>query len=245
MSETLVVSAGMPRAGSGWYYNLMHDLIVASGGQDARLIRERFRLQRILTEVNCNLSTLKAFRLIPVQVPSMFGNRFVIKTHAAPTSYALWTNQNKIITFVYIFRDPRAAMLSAYEYGQSALSGGRRNAFSHLTSLDSAAEFMLFYVKIWEAWSKADGVLIAKYEDLVRDYDAEFIRLAAFLGIELEQNDLTSIFDSYRPERGDSQHKGMHFKKGQVERFRKVFSPRQLQQYTKHFEPYLERMGYA
>jgi hypothetical protein len=235
----------MPRAGSGWYYNLIHDLVVAHGGQDARLIRERYRLERFLTEVNCNLSTLKPLRLIPVQVPSIFGNRFVIKTHAGPTTYALWTNQKKIITFIYIFRDPRAAMLSAYEYGQNALSDGRRNAFSHLTSLDSAAEFMLFYVKIWEAWSKADGVLIVKYEQLVRDFYAEFSRLAAFLGIEAEQNDLSSIHDSYRPDKGDSRQKGMHFNKGQVERFREVFSPTQLQQYTKYFEPYLEGMGYA
>jgi hypothetical protein len=205
----------MPRAGSGWYYNLIHDLVVAHGGQDARLIRERYRLERFLTEVNCNLSTLKPLRLIPVQVPSIFGNRFVIKT------------------------------LSAYEYGQNALSDGRRNAFSHLTSLDSAAEFMLFYVKIWEAWSKADGVLIVKYEQLVRDFYAEFSRLAAFLGIEAEQNDLSSIHDSYRPDKGDSRQKGMHFNKGQVERFREVFSPTQLQQYTKYFEPYLEGMGYA
>ena len=35
----LILSVGMPRAGSGWYYNLTHDLIVSSGGQDARQVR--------------------------------------------------------------------------------------------------------------------------------------------------------------------------------------------------------------
>lgn len=48
------VSAGMPRAGSGWFYNIMHDLVVAMGGEDAREIRRRFLLQPILTEINCS-----------------------------------------------------------------------------------------------------------------------------------------------------------------------------------------------
>jgi hypothetical protein len=47
----------MPRAGSGWHYNLIHDLVVAGGGQDARQIRQRFHLERFLTEVNCNMDT--------------------------------------------------------------------------------------------------------------------------------------------------------------------------------------------
>lgn len=244
MSASLVVSAGMPRAGSGWYYNLVHDLVVASGGQDARLIRERFRLQRFLTEVNCNISTLNAFRLIPVQIPTLVGNRFAIKTHANPGKYALWTNRNNTITFCYIFRDPRAAMLSAYEYGQRSLVKGRANAFSHLTSLDIAAKFMLFYVKVWETWSKTDGVLVVKYENLVVEFDAEFNRLAAFLGLEAGNNQLETVRQAFRPEKGDSQQKGMHFSKGQVDRFKSVLSPEQLQEYTEYFEPYLGRMGY-
>lgn len=244
MSAPLVVSAGMPRAGSGWYYNLVHDLVVAGGGQDARLIRERFRLKRFLTEVNCNISTLNAFRLIPVQIPCIIGNRFAIKTHAGPSRYALWTNQNNLITFVYIFRDPRAAMLSAYEYGQRSLTRGRTNAFSHLISLDAAAEFMLFYVKVWETWSITDGVLIVKYEDLIREFDVEFDRLAAFLGVQGGSNRLKPVLEAYRPEKGDTQQKGMHFNMGQIDRFRDVFSSEQLQNYTSHFEPYLGRMGY-
>ena len=51
----IILSAGMPRAGSGWYFNLMHDLITNSGGQNARQIRaedaifsaRRFRLRQL------------------------------------------------------------------------------------------------------------------------------------------------------------------------------------------------------
>ena len=65
----IVLSVGMPRAGSGWHYNLIHDLMETTGCADARDIRERYRLQRILTEVNCNIGALSARRLGLATVP--------------------------------------------------------------------------------------------------------------------------------------------------------------------------------
>jgi hypothetical protein len=62
-------------------------------------------------------------------------------------------------------------LLSAYEYGQRGLTNGRPNAFSHLMTLESAADFMDDYVQIWAKWSTTDGVLMVKYEDLVADFD--------------------------------------------------------------------------
>ena len=35
----IVLSVGMPRAGSGWHYNLIHDLMKTAGATDAREIR--------------------------------------------------------------------------------------------------------------------------------------------------------------------------------------------------------------
>ena len=85
----IILSVGMPRAGSGWYYNLTNDLVVASGYQDGRQIRKRYHLQNILTEVNCNIGALTPRRLLAVLLPSLMGNTFVIKAHAAPTPFAL------------------------------------------------------------------------------------------------------------------------------------------------------------
>jgi len=243
--EALIISAGMPRAGSGWYYNLVHDLVVADGGQDARLVREQYHLQSFLTEVNCNISTLKPFRLIPVMFPALLGNKYVIKTHAGPTDFTRWLHHRGTISTIYIFRDPRAALLSAYEYGQRGLMRNRQNAFSHLTSLESAAEFMRFYVHIWEAWSRIGGVLLVRYEDLVKDFEVEFKRLAETLSIDMNENKLKLVFDIYQPERGDTQRKGTHFSKGQVDRFRRVFTLTQLEDFTSMFKPELERMGYS
>ena len=81
----IVLSVGMPRAGSGWHYNVIHDLVATTGCADARDIREKYRLQKILTEVNCNIGVLSARRLAMVTVPALAGNTFVIKAHAGPS----------------------------------------------------------------------------------------------------------------------------------------------------------------
>jgi hypothetical protein len=245
VSEALIISAGMPRAGSGWYYNLIHDLVVASGGKDARSVRKQYRLQRFLTEINCNISTLKPNRLLPVMVPALMGNRYAVKTHAGPSKLARWLQQRDAVTVIYIFRDPRAAMLSAYEYGRRALEKGRSNAFSQLTSLDSAAEFIQFYVEIWQAWSEIEGILLVRYEDLVNDYDAEAERLTEYLGIKAINGEVREIVEKFRPEYGAAERKGTHFYKGQIARFREVFSPAEIEKYSSLFEPALGRMGFS
>jgi hypothetical protein len=235
----------MPRAGSGWYYNLVHDLVVANGGQDARAIRERYRLQGYLTEVNCNISTLKPNRILPVLLPAMMGNKYVIKTHAGPSKLVQWLHRMGAIAILYIFRDPRAAMLSAFEYGRRASEKGRPNAFSHLTSLESAAEFIDFYVSIWQSWSEMDGILLVRYEDLVNDFIEEVERLSNLLDIQINSEDIRPVVEIYRPERGDAERKGTHYNKGQVERYREVFTSNQLKTFSAMFEPELSNMGYS
>ncbi|UCD41211.1 MAG: sulfotransferase domain-containing protein [Chloroflexota bacterium] len=244
MSRNLTISAGMPRAGSGWYYNLVHDLIVASGGQNAREIRKKYYLQRLLTEVNCNISTLKILRLSPVLIPALIGNKYAVKTHAGPTRFSDWLNQNGRIGTVYIYRDPRAAMLSAYEYGQKAIKQNRKNAFFQIKTLDDAAEFMKFYVKVWAAWSQAEETMLVRYEDLLADYNVEFDRLIGHLELQLDKNESKKICEQYKPEKGDPGRKGTHFSKGEADRFRGVFSQTQLNQFTAMFEPELSVMGY-
>ncbi len=40
----IILSVGMPRAGSGWHYNLIHGLMKTTGCADAREIREELSL---------------------------------------------------------------------------------------------------------------------------------------------------------------------------------------------------------
>src|SRR5512147_3239568 len=191
----IVLSVGMPRAGSGWHYNLVHDLMQTTGCADARAIRERYRLQSILTEVNCNIGVLSARRLGMVALPALVGNTFVIKAHAGPSSASRLLQRLGLLRITYIYRDPRDAMLSAYDYGQRALKKGRPNAFSHLTDFQKSVDFMMEYVRIWEKWVKERDVLITRYEDLLTDYDSETARLVGFLKLNGTNPEVQQVID--------------------------------------------------
>ena len=180
----IVLSVGMPRAGSGWHYNLMHDLMRTAGSVDSALIREQYRLQKILTEVNCNIGVLSARRLAMLMLPAAQGKTFVIKAHAGPTTASRLLAGLGILRVSYIYRDPRDAMLSAFEYGQRALAKGRPNAFSHLSDFGASLDFMMDYVRIWEKWSRQQGIHAVRYEDLLTDYAVQIARLTDFLEID-------------------------------------------------------------
>ena len=239
----IVLCVGMPRAGSGWHYNLVHDLMKTTGCSDARDIRERYRLQRILTEVNCNIGVLSARRLALVTLPAIVGNTFVIKAHAAPTSASRLLQRLGLLRITFIYRDPRDAMLSAYEYGQRALKKGNPNAFSHLTDFPRSVDFILDYIRIWEKWMRERNVLIARYEDLLTHYDHEVSRLVRFLKLNGSDQDVRNVIDRYRPGAADGQQ-GLHFYKGQIGRFRGAYSTEEQRILKERLGPYVKAMGY-
>jgi hypothetical protein len=193
----IILSVGMPRAGSGWHYNLIHDLMKTTGAVDARVIREKYRLQAILTEVNYNIGVLSARRLGMVTLPALLGNTFVIKAHAGPTPNSRLLQRLGLMRITYIYRDPRDAMLSAFEYGQRGLKRGRPNAFSHLTDFQKSLDFIMDYVRIWDRWSREKDVHITRYEDLQTDYDNEVNQLVKFLKLNGDSADIQRVIESY------------------------------------------------
>jgi hypothetical protein len=240
----IILSVGMPRAGSGWYYNLTHDLVTVSGGQDARQIRGRYHLESVLTEVNCNIGALTTRRLVAVSIPALTGNTFTIKAHSSPTPTALQLIQRGLIRPTYIYRDPRDAMLSAMDNGQRAREKGRQNAFSELVDFDTAVAFMLDYLRIWEAWMECDLALHARYENLLTDYELEVARLTGFLDIERDIPEVGEVIEKYRPRGAQPNQKGLHFSQGKIGRFRQRMTVEQQDILAGKFGPYLERMGY-
>ena len=239
----IILSVGMPRAGSGWHYNLIHDLMKTTGCADAHEIREQYRLQDILTEVNCNIGVLSLRRLAMVTLPALMGKTFVIKAHSAPTIWSRLLSTMGLLRISYIYRDPRDAMLSAYDYGQRAIAKGRPNAFSHLSNFEKTVNFMEDYVRIWEKWQAEKGVLIARYEDLLQEYDAESARLVEFLNLDGSRPDVQEVIEGYRPGKAEGQQ-GLHFYKGKIGRFRESYSTEQKAALAERFGPYLQKMEY-
>jgi hypothetical protein len=240
----IILSIGMPRAGSGWYYNLTNDLMLSSGAQDARQIRQRYRLQNILTEVNCNIGALTPRRVLSVLAPSLLGNTFVVKAHAGPTPIALRLIRLGLIRPTYIYRDPRDALLSAMENGRRAMEQGRTSAFTPLVDFEVAVSFMLDSIRVWDGWMACEQALHARYEDLLTDYEEQVERLASFLNLDRSDPGLQLVIDRYRPEKAQPDQKGIHFSQGRIGRFRQKMSQEQQQILTDALEPYLARMGY-
>lgn len=238
----IVLSVGMPRAGSGWHYNLIHDLMKTTGCADARDIRERYHLQNILTEVNCNIGVLSARRLAMVTLPALV-NTFVIKAHAGPTSASRLLSTLGLLRITYIYRDPRDAMLSAYDFGQRALVKGHPNAFSHLADFEKSVDFMMEYVHIWDKWIKEKNALIARYEDLLMNYDEESTKLADFLKLDRSRPEVKAVIEGYRPGAAEGQQ-GLHFYKGRIGRFRESYNEEQKTVLKEKLGAYLARMGY-
>ena len=238
----IVLSVGMPRAGSGWHYNLIHDLMRTTGCADARDIRERYRLQKILTEVNCNIGVLSARRLGLTMLPGLV-NTFVIKAHAAPTSTSRLFSSLGLLRSTYIYRDPRDAMLSAFDFGQRALTKGHPNAFSHLSDFEKSIDFMMEYIRIWEKWMKEKHVLIARYEDLLTNYDVESVKLLEYLKLNKNKSEVQKVIENYRPDAAEGQQ-GLHFYKGKIGRFREAYNDEQKSVLKKKISPYLAQMGY-
>ena len=240
----IVLCVGMPRAGSGWHYNLIHDLMKTTNSVDARDIRVKYRLQGILTEVNCNIGVLSFRRLGMVTVPALLGNSFVIKAHSAPTPASRILQNLGLLRIAYIYRDPRDAMLSAFDFGQRALQKGRPNAFSHLTDFQKSLEFILDYVRIWEKWLQEKNVLVARYEDLLVQYDEEVLKLVEFLKLKQSNPEVQKVIAAYRPGEADAGQQGLHFFKGKIGRFRDAYTLEQQDVLKDKLDPYLSRMGY-
>jgi hypothetical protein len=94
-------------------------------------------------------------------------------------------------------------MLSAFDYGQRALERGHPNAFSHLTDFQKSLDFMMGYIRIYEKWTNEKNVLIARYEDLLMDYDNETTRLTKFLHVDGDR--LRAKVTMHTPRLGEGQ----------------------------------------
>ena len=240
----IVLAVGMPRAGSGWHYNLIHDLVVANGGKNSREIRAQYHLDRILTEVNCNISALTLRRVTSVLLPSWKGETFTIKAHSEPTLVGDLVMSLGWMKTTYIYRDPRDALLSAMDFGRRTAEKGHPNAFSHLKTTSEAVEYFLRYCQVWEGWMSRENVLKARYEDLQSNFDVEVNKLLNHLGFSESSTGFEAVMEKYRPGKAKEGKDGLHFFKGQVGRFREVFSKEDQEFMAESFTPYLTRMGY-
>jgi hypothetical protein len=197
-----------------------------------------------LTEVNCNISALTLRRLFSVLPASLAGNTFVLKAHSGATTVSDLFIKMGWMRTVYIYRDPRDAMLSAMDFGKRTLDKGHPNAFSHLTDVDMSLDFFIKYCVIWESWINRKSVLSARYEDLLNDYDNETTKLTDFIHLDKRNKLINDVIEKFRPGQAKEGKDGLHFFKGQIGRFRERFTIEEQKRISDKLGKYLPKMGY-
>lgn len=243
----IVLSAGLSKSGTAWYFNLTNDLLIAAGHQDARAIRERFRLRSILKHPNC-LFEPTPWNLARVMIPSLFGNTFVVKTSRGPSRWLRGLIATRVMRATYIYRDPRDAAVSALAHGERNRELGNGRAFVTLHTVgDSILDFRK-RLRVWDEWTRYGQALMVRYEDLVADPVSELRRLAVFLCLDVSADGLLTIVARYREMQRDAGPDGwdsIHFHQGVVGRFREVMTQHEMDLSRVHLGDYLRRMGYV
>jgi hypothetical protein len=243
ITHQIILSGGMPRAGSAWFYHLTRDIWLAMGGDDVREIQKQYHLEKALTEVNQNITQFTPLRTAKILVPYFAGKSFTIKIHPAPSILGKALLKLNWMRTTYVYRDPRDALLSAYEYGRRVEKTDRENAFTYLDTIEKAIYFMYEYMAEWEKWMRIADPFIFRYEDLLTDFDYQVERLCVFLGADPLAPEIQNAIDRNRS-KDAAKKDGVHFSKGKIGRFRSVLTSDQIDLCNQLFPPYLEKMGY-
>ncbi len=251
VKRNIVLLAGMPRAGTSWVYHLISALWQAAGGDDALDLRRRYHLERWMSPGDALIRPVLP-DLGFVLLPWVCGHSFVVKTHGWPTNYPRRLVSRRLffglmntgrMKVVGLYRDPRDALLSAWEYGKHGhpKSMAARAFRRSVPDIPSGIPWMLDRVRDAVRWRQHPLILTLRYEDLRYDFATQIDRLLAFLDLHLAPEVVQSVLASYQPGKPSG---GMHFNKGVTGRFRDVLTPEEIALCNRAFGPYLPLLGY-
>ncbi|MCH8152866.1 MAG: sulfotransferase domain-containing protein [Planctomycetes bacterium] len=253
----IILSAGMQKAGTGWYWNMTNELLMAAGYLDSRDIREKYQLHAVLTTANCNVRGLDDQAILELDRISQQGHTFVVKTHRRPSKLVRKLMAEGRMRATYIYRDLRDAIVSALDrgrvmretgelHGRHFYIGPQRSFAKYHTVRGGILWARWRLVPVWKAWSRYGGVLMTRYEDLHADTHGQLRRLAEFLEVDVSDDQIEAIVSTYHRDRikNSQEQVFLHFNKGVAGRFREVLTSKQQELCRKRLGRYLEMMGY-
>lgn len=243
----IVLSAGLPKSGSGLLFNLTNDLLEQSGQKGIRQLRDEYGLQDLLNYPNCNIGEPDWAGLRRVLPLHFRGHRFVVKTHCGPNRVVRRLARLRILRVTYIYRDPRDVLLSAMDHGRKLRAEGKTHTFAQCHSVDDTIPRVLVWLKETSAWLRIPTTLNLKYEELVAEPVAVMKRLSAFMNINPVRRgiDLDAVFSRYDVHgSADAQRLGLHWNKGIAGRYREALSQEDLEKCNRAFRKYLEMLDY-
>lgn len=246
----IVFSASMRKGGSGWFFNVTHDLVLAATGINTRKMRTQFpEVAEIILPPNCLVKQPSRENLERLDFLHADGKTIVLKTHASPSDELRARLDAGVAKAAYLYRDPRDVALSAFDHAESIRADpGRfvnKGPYEFLDTVEDAIVFASKQLRTWRAWTQLEGVLTARYEDFVRDDEAMAARLVQFLDLDLPNRKIVKVVKRYRPAKLDDRRaRRLHFNVGTPRRFEKMMNRRQLDLCNELFGDHLTAMGY-
>jgi len=242
----IILSVGLPKSGSAWYYYMTNDLVVAAGHDDAGAVRDKFALHGILKFPTCNIQEPTADKLELLMKPPVTSATFTVKTHFPPNGALLDLLAAGNMKVTVMIRDPRDIAVSGYEAGEAMRRQGKTGTFANIHSLSEAilwAEKWL--ATTWLEWSRIDGILMVKYEDVLRSPVDELRRLNDFLGFGVPSEPLEAIATHWSKDT-PSHHRAQrgHFNKGVSGRHRQAMNEDEQDLCRERLGTYIAAMGY-
>lgn len=241
----LVISAGMQKSGSGYFYNVINELIATSGsGKDARDIKEKRCLDGLMKTHNNNIGKPRFPKLFRLWKMTRENGTFVVKTHAGPTISHIIMPRLGLLRTVYCYRDPRDALLSSIDRGKWILAKGENHTFSKLVEFGDALKAARRWVLVWQRYANMPGVLTVKYEEMMQDPTTVTQRIESFLGISVDSGKRQEILWRFSKDNPGGDRRGMHFNKPTIFRYKSEMTEEQRVLCKNTFRYHLEAMGY-
>ncbi|PKA82141.1 sulfotransferase domain-containing protein [Ulvibacter sp. MAR_2010_11] len=240
----IVISAGMQKSGSAYIYNLINDAIISTGYPDARKVKDKYRLNKIMKWHNNNIGPLEKKILIKLVLISLKEGKFVVKTHSGPSKFHNILLSLGIVKTVYIYRDPRDALLSAQEHGKKIIENGDNHTFAQMVGFNDAFDNVKSWTNIFKSYKKNDGALLVRYEDLMDHPLVEMQKICRYLNLNVTEEIIEKILVKYDRKNPDANMTGLHFNKGVTYRYRNELTEKQIDRFSKEMGIVLEEMGY-
>ena len=245
----IIVSAGMQRSGTRWYYNLTNDLLVAAGHPSARDVRAAYDLD-FLRGPHCYMGRPLSWKLRRLSRVERQGVTCVVKTHRRPSHRLRRYLATGRFKATYCFRDLRDVIVSGLDAGASMRRRGATRRyfgigpyrhFARLYTVKGAISWARWQlVPCWNAWMQCKGVLVTRFEDLLADTHGQLKYLAKYLDLDVSDEQIATIVATYSPDltARDS------FNRGSVGRYRQVLTLHEQKLCVSSLGRYLKDMGY-
>ena len=241
----LIISAGMQKSGSAYFYNITNEILAESScGKDARQIKNEKKLGWLLKWHNNNIGHFNFAKLIILWLVSIQAGTFVVKTHSSPTISAKILSKLGLIRIIYCYREPRDVLLSAIDHGQQLIESGQNYSFANMVNFDTAIQHVRGWLYVWQSYTDMPRVLTVKYEDMMIDPTSITKKIEEFIGVSVNPEKREKILWKFSKNNPDSDQKGMHFNKAKIFRYKTEMPEEQKVKCQTSFGEYLGTMGY-